>query len=158
MYRLFSRVPNGLQPMAKIVQAHIERMGNEVINQREARINVRTVGQRLLASVPAWVACVRAVAGLRWCSCSGWAGACSETRQPDYLHPHEPPRTPPLCLVQQEEGEKDSNQDPAFVKALLALHDKFVAVVNQQFEKNSLFHKVGRWVRYGRWTGWGCVG
>ena len=32
----------------------------------------------------------------------------------------------------QEEGEKDSNQDPAFVKALLALHDKFVAVVDQQ--------------------------
>jgi hypothetical protein len=41
MYRLFSRVPNGLAPMAKIVQQHIERMGNEVVNQREARINVR---------------------------------------------------------------------------------------------------------------------
>jgi len=40
MYRLFSRVPNGLLPMAKIVQAHIEHMGGEVINQREARINV----------------------------------------------------------------------------------------------------------------------
>ncbi len=42
----------------------------------------------------------------------------------------------------QEEGEKDSNQDPGFVKSLLALHDKFVGVVNQQFEKNSLFHKA----------------
>jgi Ca2+-binding EF-hand superfamily protein len=80
MYRLFSRVPNGLQPMAKIVQGHIEKMGNEIVNQREARI--------------------------------------------------------------QEEGEKDSNQDPGFVKALLTLHDKFLALVNQQFEKNSLFHKA----------------
>ncbi|EWM26522.1 cullin protein 1 [Nannochloropsis gaditana] len=80
MYRLFSRVPSGLLPMAKIVQAHIERMGNEVINQREARIH--------------------------------------------------------------EEGEKDTNQDPNFVKALLSLHDKFVGVVNAQFEKNSLFHKA----------------
>lgn len=80
MYRLFSRVPNGLLPMAKIVQAHIEHMGGEVINQREARIN--------------------------------------------------------------EEGEKDSNQDPNFVKALLSLHDKCVGVVNAQFEKNSLFHKA----------------
>uniref|UniRef100_I2CQT5 Cullin 1 n=2 Tax=Nannochloropsis gaditana TaxID=72520 RepID=I2CQT5_NANGC len=80
MYRLFSRVSSGLLPMAKIVQAHIERMGNEVINQREARIH--------------------------------------------------------------EEGEKDTNQDPNFVKALLSLHDKFVGVVNAQFEKNSLFHKA----------------
>ncbi len=48
MYRLFSRVPNGLQPMAKIVQQHIERMGSEVVNQREARINVRTHANRLV--------------------------------------------------------------------------------------------------------------
>ena len=40
MYRLFSRVQNGLTPMAKIVQQHIEKMGNEIINQREARITV----------------------------------------------------------------------------------------------------------------------
>lgn len=80
MYRLFSRVENGLVPMAKIVQGHIEKMGNEIINQREARI--------------------------------------------------------------EKEGEKDSNQDPNFVRSLLDLHDKFMAVVNAQFEKNSLFHKA----------------
>jgi cullin 1 len=38
MYRLFSRVEKGLEPMATIVRQHIERMGNEIINQREARI------------------------------------------------------------------------------------------------------------------------
>jgi cullin 1 len=84
MYRLFSRVSvergQGLQPMAKIVQQHIEKMGNEVINQREARI--------------------------------------------------------------EKEGEKDSNQDPTFVRSLLDLHDKFMSVVNQQFEKNASFHKA----------------
>jgi Ca2+-binding EF-hand superfamily protein len=82
MYRLFSRVEQGqgLQPMAKIVQQHIEKMGNEVINQREARI--------------------------------------------------------------EKEGEKDSNQDPTFVRSLLDLHDKFMSVVNQQFEKNASFHKA----------------
>lgn len=61
---------------------------------------------------------------------------------PNSPHPHQ---TTTTCIAaSQEEGEKDSNQDPALVKALLALHDKFVAVVNEQFEKNSLFHKV-RW-------------
>jgi cullin 1 len=62
------------------VQQHIEKMGNEVINQREARI--------------------------------------------------------------EKEGEKDSNQDPTFVRSLLDLHDKFMSVVNQQFESNASFHKA----------------
>ena len=79
MYRLFSRVPNGLPPMAALVRAHIEAMGNEVINRREARL---------------------------------------------------------------EAGEKDSNQDPAFVKELLALHDKYMAVVSAQFAGNALFQKA----------------
>ena len=42
MYRLFQRVQNGLPPMARIVQQHIEKRGNEIVNQREARINVRS--------------------------------------------------------------------------------------------------------------------
>lgn len=79
MYRLFSRVPHGLPPMAALVRAHIEAMGNDVINRREQRL---------------------------------------------------------------ETGDKDSNQDPAFVKELLALHDKYIAVVSDQFAGNSLFQKA----------------
>ena len=79
MYRLFSRVPEGLNPIASIVRQHIEHMGNEIINRREAKL---------------------------------------------------------------EGGEKDTNQDPAFVKELLALHDKYMAVVNEQFAGNSLFQKA----------------
>jgi len=79
MYRLFSRVPNGLPPMAALARAHIEQCGNDVINRREARL---------------------------------------------------------------EAGEKDSNQDPAFVKELLALHDKYIAVVSDQFGGNALFQKA----------------
>ena len=64
MYRLFGRVPNtpthGLPPWPHLVRAHIEQMGNDIIDRREARLS---------------------------------------------------------------EGAKDSNQDPAFVKELLALHD-----------------------------------
>ena len=42
MYRLFGRVPNtpthGLPPMAALVRAHIEQMGNDIIDRREARL------------------------------------------------------------------------------------------------------------------------
>lgn len=41
-----------------------------------------------------------------------------------------------------ESGEKDTNQDPNFVKELLALHDKYMGVVNEQFAGNSLLQKA----------------
>ena len=39
-------------------------------------------------------------------------------------------------------GEKDKPDDPKFVKALIELHDKYVEVVNRDFEGHSLFHKA----------------
>jgi cullin 1 len=79
MFRLFSRISGGLQPMANIVKDHITAMGNAIIDRREARI---------------------------------------------------------------EGGEKDSEQDPNFVKELLSLHDKYTQVVNEQFAGNSLLQKA----------------
>ena len=80
MYRLFARVPNGLPPMAALVKAHVEAMGNDVVARREAKLE---------------------------------AGK-----------------------------EKDSNQDPMFVKELLSLHDKYLGVVGDQFAGNALFQKA----------------
>lgn len=37
---------------------------------------------------------------------------------------------------------KETNQDPDFVKELLALHDKYFAVVSDQFQGNALFQKA----------------
>lgn len=54
-----------------------------------------------------------------------------------------------------EGGEKDTNQDPNFVKELLALHDKYMAVVNEQFAGNSLLQKALKEV--GRSVGWSSV-
>ncbi len=41
-----------------------------------------------------------------------------------------------------EGGEKDTDQDHAFVKELLALHDKFMTTVSQQFEGHSLLQRA----------------
>eukprot|EP00591_Stephanopyxis_turris_P014134 CAMPEP_0195538440 /NCGR_PEP_ID=MMETSP0794_2-20130614/49526_1 /TAXON_ID=515487 /ORGANISM="Stephanopyxis turris, Strain CCMP 815" /LENGTH=753 /DNA_ID=CAMNT_0040672419 /DNA_START=59 /DNA_END=2320 /DNA_ORIENTATION=+ len=79
MFSLFSRLENGLQPMACIVQAFISSMGNECINKRQARL---------------------------------------------------------------EGGEKDRNDDPKFVKSLLALHEKYLGVVKADFSGHSLFQKA----------------
>ena len=41
-----------------------------------------------------------------------------------------------------EGGEKDSNNDPNFVKALIALHEKYLGVVKEDFGGHSLFQKA----------------
>lgn len=79
MYSLFGRKTEWLQPIATIVRQHIEHVGNEVIDQREARL---------------------------------------------------------------ESVEKEKNEDPEFVKELLALHDKYMGVVNSEFGGNALFQKA----------------
>ena len=42
----------------------------------------------------------------------------------------------------EKEKEKESADDPQFVKDLLALHDKFINVVNSEFCGNALFQKA----------------
>mmetsp|Transcript_19408 Transcript_19408/g.39851 ORF Transcript_19408/g.39851 Transcript_19408/m.39851 type:complete len:741 (-) Transcript_19408:1236-3458(-) len=78
MFRLFSRLENGLNPMANILQNFITSTGEDIINRRKARL---------------------------------------------------------------ESGEKDKNDDPKFVKAIMALHEKYLDVVKKDFSGNSLFQK-----------------
>jgi len=79
MFSLFSRVDNGLNPMANMVEQFIISMGNEVIKQRQARI---------------------------------------------------------------EGAEKDKNDDPEFIKALLELHEKNLALIRTDFSGHALFQKA----------------
>lgn len=79
MFRLFSRIDNGLNPMAAMVGQFISSLGLELIDQRQARL---------------------------------------------------------------DEGEKDKNDDPNFIKALLSLHDKYLNVIKQDFSGHSLFQKA----------------
>jgi len=79
MFRLFSRLEKGKNPMAAIVENFISSMGHEIINQRQARL---------------------------------------------------------------DGGEKDRNDDPAFVRALLALHKKYLAVIKEDFLGHALFQKA----------------
>jgi len=78
MFRLFSRLENGLNPMANILQNFITSTGEDIINRRKARL---------------------------------------------------------------DGGEKDKNDDPKFVKAIMALHEKYLDVVKKDFAGNSLFQK-----------------
>ena len=41
-----------------------------------------------------------------------------------------------------EDGEKDKNDDPAFVRSLIDLHEKFIAVIKNDFSGHPLFQKA----------------
>ena len=41
-----------------------------------------------------------------------------------------------------ESGEKDKNDDPDFVTSLISLHEKFIAVIKNDFSGNALFQKA----------------
>ena len=41
-----------------------------------------------------------------------------------------------------EDGEKDKNDDPDFVTSLIALHEKFISVIKNDFAGHSLFQKA----------------
>jgi len=79
MFRLFSRLEKGKNPMAAIVESFISSMGNEIINKRQARLTG---------------------------------------------------------------GEKDKNDDPEFIRALLALHKKYLGVIKEDFMGHALFQKA----------------
>jgi len=79
MFHLFSRLDNGLNPMADIVEKFISSMGKDCLNKRQARL---------------------------------------------------------------DGGEKDKNDDPKFVKSLIALHDKYLGVIKTDFSGHSLFQKA----------------
>jgi cullin 1 len=79
MFKLFGRLENGLAPMAEVVQSYITSQGNEVLDQRKARL---------------------------------------------------------------DGGEKEKNDDPVFVKALLAIHEKYLGVIKTDFEGHAVFQKA----------------
>lgn len=79
MFNLFTRLENGLKPIAEIVGLFISTRGNEVIKRRQARL---------------------------------------------------------------DSGEKDTNDDTEYVKALLELNEKCLKVIMEVFNNNHLFNKA----------------
>lgn len=79
MFQLFSRLENGLHPMASIVEKFVTSQGNACIEKRQARL---------------------------------------------------------------DSGQKDKNDDPEFVKSLIDLHEKYLAVIRETFASHHLFQKA----------------
>ena len=80
MYSLFSRIPDGIAPMAEILRQHVVELGSDKIEARVARV--------------------------------------------------------------ESAKEKESNDDPEFIKDLLNVHEQYIDLIEKNFSNDALFQKA----------------
>jgi cullin 1 len=112
LFKLFSRISNGLDPIAEIFKQHILNIGNEKIEAYVARCE--SEGNAPSAAAPAMKGPPPAKGGDKG----------GEEKEGD------------------KSGGSTEKDDPQFIKDLLEVHSKFVKMVNEQFGANPLFQKA----------------
>jgi cullin 1 len=115
LFRLFSRLPDSLTPIADIFRQHVIDCGEEKIDQRMSRLER---GSSAVASDKA----------------SASASATSKAAAKEGGEKE----------GAKEGGEKENvtNDDPQFIRDLLSVHEKYIKVVNEQFSGHASFQKA----------------
>jgi cullin 1 len=113
LFRLFSRVTEGLEPIAAIFKQHVSEIGHDKITQRLNRLENPHVTAAAAAAA----------------SNAGGEGPVGSS-------------TVTAAATQQAAGSKEGNDDPIFIKDLLFVHDKHTLLVTEQFQSNALFQKA----------------
>lgn len=94
LYKLYSRVVNGLPPVGLILKNHIKKEGMELVREQRARLENASAGDKSSKS-------------------AGKADAAGS-----------------------------SSAKPDFIQSLLALHDRYTTLLNQCFDKHTVFTKA----------------
>ncbi|KAH0767967.1 hypothetical protein KY285_003838 [Solanum tuberosum] len=136
MYRFFSKIPQGLDPVANIFKQHVTAEGTALVKQAEDAAsnkkgnihpsfitNDRHVGLYMLDVVPD---------GSRLVS---WVKVVER-------HEEEEGSTPLGWLGWGDKRDVVGLQEQVFVWKVIELHDKYLAYVNNCFQNHTLFHKA----------------
>jgi cullin 1 len=113
LFKLFSRINNGLDPIAEIFKQHILNIGNEKIDAYVARCDSESTTTTTTSAAPKGPPGKKPAAG----------GEEKEDKE-------------------KEGAGASEKDDPQFIKDLLEVHSKFVKMVNDQFGNNPLFQKA----------------
>ena len=113
VYRLFSRVENGLIPIAQLVREHIEQVGDAAVEERRTAISPEEEPIRSSGSAAAAEA-------------SGGGGAEAEGKQ----------------QKKKQRAVVDDPYDTKFVSKLLKLHTKYTGLVRVTFQDDPLFQRA----------------
>lgn len=113
LYRLYSRVPQGLVPIGQILKNHIQKEGMELVREQRSR----------LAS-----------------SKSASGGASSSTKAMTDVDKGQPSSS--LGGMSSSPTSGSSAERPDFIQSLLALHDRYMHLVTNCFSKHAVFNKA----------------
>lgn len=119
LYRLYSRVPQGLQPIAAILKSHIQTEGMESVKEHQALYDAtKTLNVPTTPNTPTTV--------------HTQTGSTSHTSAAALAAPSFP-STPTSQIVTLER--------PDFIQSLLSLHDKYSDLVSNCFGKHVVFNR-----------------
>jgi cullin 1 len=123
MYRLFGRITQGLVPVADILRRYITDVGNEKVEYRLSRANASASAS----------ASANTQEGGKEAKDKADKGTDKGTDKADKSGDKGGAGA---------DAEKESSEDPQFVKDLLSVHEKYMSIVNNQFNSNGLFQKA----------------
>jgi cullin 1 len=138
LYKLYSRVQNGLGPIGQILKNHIKKEGMELVREQRARIETAKAAEALdkttspsgAAEGGASSADASSASTAMNVPTSGSAIAKSGT-------------TMSHAAASAASGTAVSLQGkPDFIQSLLSLHDRYMDLVNNCFDKHVVFNKA----------------
>lgn len=112
LYHLYSRVPQGLLPVGQILKNHIQKEGMELVREQRSRLETAKAAEQ------------QAKGAMTDVNHPPSAGASAAAGAPQ-----------PVVIVSS--GEK-----PDFIQSLLALHDRYMSLVSNCFDKHAVFNKA----------------
>lgn len=126
LFKLYNRVQNGLQPVGLILKNHIKKEGMELVREQRARLeNAKVVEKAEKAGKPSAVSMdmdkSRQIPGGNGSASS--PGGIGSTGAGALSSPM-------------------SSSKPDFIQSLLTLHDRYMTLLNECFDKHTVFTKA----------------
>jgi cullin 1 len=119
LFKLYNRVQNGLVPVGLILKNHIKKEGMELVREQRARWENAKATDK--AGKAASGSCTAASGSAAQASSS--PGASTTTTPPGAPSPTSPSK-------------------PDFIQSLLTLHDRYMTLLNECFDKHTVFTKA----------------
>lgn len=119
LFKLYSRVQNGLHPVGLILKNHIKKEGMELVREQRARLENAKVAEK---------------AG----KAAGAPGDVEKSRKGSEGSALSPGASASAGAV----SSPTSSSKPDFIQSLLTLHDRYMMLLNDCFEKHSVFTKA----------------
>lgn len=133
LYKLYNRVQNGLVPVGLILKNHIKKEGMELVREQRARLENAKAAEKAEKAGKSASTIGEAEKAGKAAGASGGSSVGAGT-------PSSPAATPTAGATGS--GSPTSSSKPDFIQSLLTLHDRYMTLLNDCFDKHTVFTKA----------------